>query len=153
MSNLTEERIAEFREAFELFDKDQDGCITIDELATLMKALNLPATDQEIQNMKSEVDVDQNGNIEYKEYISLIARRVRDVDLEEEMIEAFKIFDTNNDGHLSKDELKVVMQIIGEKLVGEPISNEDLDIMWDEADTDQDGYIDYEEFCKVISNH
>lgn len=153
MSNLTEERIAEFREAFELFDKDQDGCITIDELAALMKALNLPATDQEIQNMKSEVDVDQNGNIEYKEYISLIARRVRDVDLEEEMIEAFKIFDTNNDGHLSKDELKVVMQIIGEKLVGEPISNEDLEIMWDEADTDQDGYIDYEEFCKVISNH
>lgn len=153
MSNLTEERIAEFREAFELFDKDQDGCITIDELAALMKALNLPATDQEIHNMKSEVDVDQNGNIEYKEYISLIARRVRDVDLEEEMIEAFKIFDTNNDGHLSKDELKVVMQIIGEKLVGEPISNEDLDIMWDEADTDQDGYIDYEEFCKVISNH
>jgi Ca2+-binding EF-hand superfamily protein len=153
MSNLTEERIAQFREAFELFDKDQDGCITIDELAALMKALNLPATDQEIHNMKSEVDVDQNGNIEYKEYISLIARRVRDVDLEEEMIEAFKIFDTNNDGHLSKDELKVVMQIIGEKLVGEPISNEDLDIMWDEADTDQDGYIDYEEFCKVISNH
>jgi Ca2+-binding EF-hand superfamily protein len=153
MSNLTEERIAEFREAFELFDKDQDGCITIDELSVLMKALNIPPTDQEIQNMKSEVDVDQNGNIEYKEYISLIARRVRDVDLEEEMIEAFKIFDTNNDGHISKDELKVVMQIIGEKLVGEPISNEDLDIMWDEADTDQDGYIDYEEFCKVINNH
>jgi Ca2+-binding EF-hand superfamily protein len=153
MSNLTEERIAEFREAFELFDKDQDGCITIDELSVLMKALNIPPTDQEIQNMKSEVDVDQNGNIEYKEYISLIARRVRDVDLEEEMIEAFKIFDTNNDGHISKDELKVIMQIIGEKLVGEPISNEDLDIMWDEADTDQDGYIDYEEFCKVINNH
>jgi Ca2+-binding EF-hand superfamily protein len=153
MNNFSEDKIAEFREAFELFDKDQDGCITIDDLAALMKALNFPPTDQEIQNMKSEVDVDQNGNVDYKEYISLIARRTRDVDMEEEMVEAFKIFDTNNDGHISKEELKVVMQIIGERLVGEPISDEDLNTMWDEADTDQDGYIDYDEFCKVINNH
>jgi calmodulin len=153
MSNLTEEKIAEFREAFETFDKDQDGALTVDELADLMKSLNNPPTEQEIINMKAEVDVDQSGNIDFKEYITLIARKMRDTDMEEEMVEAFKVFDSNNDGLISKDELKFVMQVLGERVWGETISEEDLNIMFGEADKDMDGYINYQEFCNIINEH
>ena len=37
--NLTEEQIAEFKEAFSLFDKDGDGTITTKELGTVMRSL------------------------------------------------------------------------------------------------------------------
>ena len=36
---LTEEQIAEFKEAFSLFDKDGDGTITTKELGTVMRSL------------------------------------------------------------------------------------------------------------------
>ena len=35
---LTEEQIAEFKEAFALFDKDGDGTITTKELATVIRS-------------------------------------------------------------------------------------------------------------------
>ena len=36
---LTEEQIAEFKEAFDLFDKDGDGTISTGELGTVMDSL------------------------------------------------------------------------------------------------------------------
>ena len=39
LDELSEEQIAEFKEAFKLFDKDGDGTITIEELGTVMKSL------------------------------------------------------------------------------------------------------------------
>ena len=45
---LTEEEIAEFREAFSLFDKDCDGAITIFELGNAMRALGQNPTEEAV---------------------------------------------------------------------------------------------------------
>ncbi len=41
VDSLTEEQIAEFKEAFSLFDKDGDGNITTKELGTVMRSLGV----------------------------------------------------------------------------------------------------------------
>ncbi len=46
---LTEEQIAEFKEAFSLFDKDGDGTITTKELGTVMRSLGQNPTEAELQ--------------------------------------------------------------------------------------------------------
>lgn len=48
---LTEEQIAEFKEAFSLFDKDGDGTITTKELGTVMRSLGQNPTEAELQEM------------------------------------------------------------------------------------------------------
>jgi calmodulin len=48
----------ELREAFALFDKDNDGCITSKELYTVMHGLRLQITEQEIADLINNVDVD-----------------------------------------------------------------------------------------------
>jgi len=48
----------ELREAFALFDKDNDGCITSKELMTVMNGLRLQITEQEIVDLINNVDVD-----------------------------------------------------------------------------------------------
>lgn len=48
---LTEEQIAEFKEAFSLFDKDGDGTITTKELGTVMRSLGQNPTEAELQDM------------------------------------------------------------------------------------------------------
>ena len=62
---LTEDRISQFREAFEMFDKDKDGYITFKELADIMKNLGHGPSDQELNDMINEVDIDGNGNIDF----------------------------------------------------------------------------------------
>ncbi|KAJ6760124.1 hypothetical protein OIU79_025067 [Salix purpurea] len=74
---LTEEQIAEFKEAFSLFDKDGDGCITTKELGTVMRSLGQNPTEAELQDMINEVDADQNGTIDFPEFLNLMARKMK----------------------------------------------------------------------------
>uniref|UniRef100_A0A7N5KCR9 EF-hand domain-containing protein n=1 Tax=Ailuropoda melanoleuca TaxID=9646 RepID=A0A7N5KCR9_AILME len=64
---LTEEQIAEFKEAFSLFDKDGDGTITTKELGTVMRSLGQNPTEAELQDMINEVDADGNVTWFYKQ--------------------------------------------------------------------------------------
>ncbi|CAG8760325.1 13486_t:CDS:2 [Cetraspora pellucida] len=142
---LTEEQIADFKEAFGLFDKDGDGSITLKELGDVMKSLGHNPTETELRDMINEVDLDNNGTIDFNEFLNMMARKVKDSDIEEEIKEAFKVFDKDGNGLISAAELKVVMSSIGEKL-----SDEEIDEMIHEADVDGDGQINYEEFVKMM---
>jgi len=73
-----------------------------------------------------------------------MARKMKDTDTEEELIEAFKVFDRDGNGFISAAELRHVMTNLGEKL-----TDEEVDEMIREADVDGDGQINYEEFVKM----
>ena len=137
--NLTEEQIAEFKEAFSLFDKDGDGTITTKELGTVMRSLGQNPTEAELQDMINEVDADGNGTIDFPEFLSLMARKMKDTDTEEELVEAFKVFDRDGNGLISAAELRHVMTNLGEKL-----TDEEVDEMIREADVDVCCYV-----CRV----
>ncbi|KAF1319348.1 Calmodulin, partial [Globisporangium splendens] len=142
---LTEEQIAEFKEAFSLFDKDGDGTITTKELGTVMRSLGQNPTEAELQDMINEVDADGNGTIDFPEFLTMMARKMKDTDSEEEILEAFKVFDKDGNGFISAAELRHIMTNLGEKL-----TDEEVDEMIREADIDGDGQINYEEFVKMM---
>ncbi|VDI53673.1 calmodulin [Mytilus galloprovincialis] len=137
---LTEEQIAEFKEAFSLFDKDGDGTITTKELGTVMRSLGQNPTEAELQDMINEVDADGNGTIDFPEFLTMMAKKMKDSDSEDELKEAFKVFDKDGNGFISAAELRHVMTNLGEKL-----TDEEVDEMIREADTDGDGQVNYEE--------
>eukprot|EP00462_Mataza_sp_D1_P018554 CAMPEP_0175138228 /NCGR_PEP_ID=MMETSP0087-20121206/10231_1 /TAXON_ID=136419 /ORGANISM="Unknown Unknown, Strain D1" /LENGTH=98 /DNA_ID=CAMNT_0016421105 /DNA_START=87 /DNA_END=383 /DNA_ORIENTATION=- len=73
--DLSEEIIAEFKEAFALFDKNGDGTITTKELGTVMRSLGQNPTEAELQDMINEVDVDGNGTMDFFEFLLMMTRR------------------------------------------------------------------------------
>jgi calmodulin len=74
----------------------------------------------------------------------MMARKMKDTDSEEEIREAFKVFDRDNNGFISAAELRHVMTSIGEKL-----TDDEVDEMIREADQDGDGRID----CELRRTH
>ncbi|KAK9002571.1 hypothetical protein V6N11_025242 [Hibiscus sabdariffa] len=142
---LTDDQISEFKEAFSLFDKDGDGSITTKELGTVMRSLGQNPTEAELQDMINEVDADGNGTIDFPEFLNLMSRKMKDTDSDEELKEAFRVFDKDQNGFISAAELRHVMANLGEKL-----TDEEVDEMIREADVDGDGQINYEEFVKVM---
>ncbi|VDM47849.1 unnamed protein product [Toxocara canis] len=146
--------VTEFKEAFSLFDKDGDGTITTKELGTVMRSLGQNPTEAELQDMINEVDADGmrffffeclntsfagNGTIDFPEFLTMMARKMKDTDSEEEIREAFRVFDKDGNGFISAAELRHVMTNLGEKL-----TDEEVDEMIREADIDGDGQVNYE---------
>nr|AFD50641.1 CaYin1 NES [synthetic construct] len=144
--HLTEEQIAEFKEAFSLLDKDGDGTITTKELGTALRSLGQNPTEAELQDMINEVDADGNGTIYFPEFLTMMARKMKDTDSEEEIREAFRVFDKDGNGYISAAELRHVMTNLGEKL-----TDEEVDEMIREADIDGDGQVNYEEFVQMMT--
>ncbi|KAI0244604.1 Calmodulin-2, partial [Massospora cicadina] len=142
---LTEEQVAEFKEAFSLFDRDGDGSITVKELGTVMRSLGQNPTEAELQALINDIDTDGNGTVDFAEFLTLMARNMKNADSEEEIREAFKVFDKDNNGYISAAELRHVMTNLGEKL-----TDKEAEEMIREADADCDGQINYEEFVKML---
>ena len=92
---------------------DGDGTITTKELGTVMRSLGQNPTEAELQDMINEVDVDRNGTIDFPEFLTMMARKMRDTDSEEEIKEAFKVFDKDGNGYISAAELRHVMTNLG----------------------------------------
>ncbi|XP_031840021.1 calmodulin-alpha isoform X1 [Nomia melanderi] len=144
---LTEDQVAEFKEAFMLFDKDEDGTITMAELGVVMRSLGQRPSETELRDMVNEVDQDGNGTIEFNEFLQMMSKKMKGADGEDELREAFRVFDKNNDGMISSKELRHVMTNLGEKL-----SEEEVDDMIKEADLDGDGMVNYEEFVTILTS-
>ncbi len=145
IDDVPENRLKEYRHAFELFDKDNDGWITATELSQVMRSLNQEPSNREIEEMIAEVDIDGNGRIDFEEFVILMNKRGKESDAEEEIINAFRVFDKDGNGLIGSSELRHIMTTLGDKL-----TEDEVEMMIREADVDGDGYINYEEFVRMM---
>lgn len=74
---LTDEQIADFREAFSLFDKDGDGTISAKELGIVIRSLGQNPTEKELQELINQADEDDSGTIDFQEFLSLMAHKLK----------------------------------------------------------------------------
>ena len=73
---LSEDQLVEIKEAFNLFDTDHSGTIDAKELKAAMRALGFDVKKEEIIRMLNEVDADNSGEIEFKEFVKLMTGKM-----------------------------------------------------------------------------
>lgn len=141
--SLSEEEIKGLKTMFTNMDTDKSGTITYEELKTGLARLGSRLSEAEVKQLMEAADVDGNGTIDYIEFISATMHRYR-LERDEHLYKAFQYFDKDNSGYITRDELEIAMKEYGmgdEASIKEVIS---------EVDTDNDGRINYDEFCTMM---
>ncbi|KAF7840628.1 calcium-dependent protein kinase 2-like [Senna tora] len=141
--NLSEEEIKGLKAMFTNMDTDSSGTITYEELKTGLARIGSQLSEAEVKQLMEAADVDGNGSIDYIEFISATMHRHR-LERDEHLFKAFQYFDKDNSGYITRDELETAMTQHGmgdEATIKEIIS---------EVDADNDGRINYEEFCAMM---
>ena len=140
--NLSEEEISGLKEMFKMIDTDNSGQITFEELKIGLKKFGANLNESEIYDLMQAADVDNSGTIDYGEFIAATLH-LNKVDREDHLVAAFAYFDKDGSGYITKDELQKACEEFG-------LGDASLEEMIREADQDNDGRIDYNEFVAMM---
>lgn len=94
MEELSEEQIEEFKEAFSLFDQEGKGYIYTKELGTVLRSLGIHTSDEEKNEFINRYDTSGEGIIYFNDFLEIIVNKIAETKPEDELMEAFKLFDT-----------------------------------------------------------
>jgi Ca2+-binding EF-hand superfamily protein len=75
-SRISRDPDYELRLAFDMIDTDSSGTISMAELRGLMKKCNQMLSDEEINAIMSEFDVDGNGELDFDEFKQLMVSNI-----------------------------------------------------------------------------
>ena len=142
---FTDAELESFREAFAFFDKDGDGTMNCEDLGLALRSIGLLVTNKEGETLKRRVDPDSNGVLDASDFISCVAELSNKPDSEDEVKNAFSIFDKMENGMLERDEMRHVFTRIGDTL-----SNEELANFFALVDFHGDGYVRMEDLLSLF---
>eukprot|EP00802_Teleaulax_amphioxeia_P011180 Tamp_11210.p2 GENE.Tamp_11210~~Tamp_11210.p2 ORF type:complete len:216 (-),score=49.12 Tamp_11210:71-718(-) len=144
-TGLSDEQMQEIREAFDLFDTDGSGFVDVRELKIAMRALGFDVKKSEVREMVAEITKPDAESVDYDEFVQLMTVKMASRDSKHEILKVFKLFDDDHTGKISFSNLKRVIHMVGERLTDDEIQE-----MIDEADRDGDGELGEEEFYRVM---
>eukprot|EP00457_Paulinella_chromatophora_P008436 gb/GEZN01008469.1/.p1 GENE.gb/GEZN01008469.1/~~gb/GEZN01008469.1/.p1 ORF type:complete len:151 (+),score=29.00 gb/GEZN01008469.1/:99-551(+) len=139
---LGDVKVAKFKDAFSLFDKQNTGQVSTKDLGTLMRAMGSNPNNGEIQDLINEVDASGSGFITFPDFLTCMRREFRPPHSEDDLMKAFKVLDKNGSGTISVKELSQHL-----KELGEPFSDEETAEFQKLAGS---GDVNYGEFIKKV---
>jgi calmodulin len=144
---LSPEDEVKFTAAFDLFDANGDGEIDSGELQALMTKLGYKPHDDDIAELIALADQNDDGTINSREFLQLMVGAVKDRALKAQYISQFKLYDKNENGLISSDEVLRVTHI----LTPDPdVPDDEIKTLMALADTNGDGQVDYDEYVHMI---
>ncbi|KAK2706601.1 uncharacterized protein LOC136030000 isoform X2 [Artemia franciscana] len=143
---LTEDQVSDFKEAFMLMDKDEDGVIDSSELALVLRFLGQRPSDGDLCRLVKEFSQFRKGSVEFNEFLQLMSKSLKEsLNSPIELLEAFRVFDKNGRGWILATEFRNAMINMGDKM-----NESDVQALLKEADVRGDGRILYEEFVSLL---
>lgn len=143
---LSEEQIAEYQETFNLFDNRGDGKIFAHQLGEVLRAMGQNPTEAEVR--KCGYHNEPDTRISFETYLPILQTidKNKDCSRLEDFIDGFRVFDKEQNGTINSAEMRHLLTTLGERL-----SEEECECLLNGLEDNQ-GNIQYEEFCKSVIN-
>ncbi|KAJ7537583.1 hypothetical protein O6H91_11G012500 [Diphasiastrum complanatum] len=132
------------KDMFDMIDGDKSGFLTFEKLKAGLPKISPQVTESEVKLMLEAADINNNGFLDYSEFVTLMIN-IHRADNDEHLRKAFNNFDTVGSGYLGLDELK--------RALSDEVGPNDLDTINNilhELDMDKDGRLSYEEFASMM---
>ncbi|KAI3449972.1 hypothetical protein Pfo_006637 [Paulownia fortunei] len=142
--HLSVEEVAGIKEAFDMMDSEKRGKINLEEFKIGLQKLGHQIPDTEIQILMEAADVDGDGTLNYGEFVA-VSVHLRKMANDEHLHKAFAFFDRNGSGYIEIEELR---DALSDEDGGN--SEEVVNAIMHDVDTDKDGRISYEEFAAMM---
>jgi Ca2+-binding EF-hand superfamily protein len=107
-SQIPPERVAEFKQTFDHFDKNRNGVLSQLEFKGCLSAMGDEKTDEQMAVLMKQVDPAGTGSCKFNEFMQFMIRVTQDQDSEDEIIAAFKLI-TNDADVITADQIRSVM--------------------------------------------
>lgn len=143
---IPQEAKDEIAEVFELFDADKSGCIDRQELYVGIRAMGFNVTQQDIEAIFREKDVENLGYLVFKQFREVIGQKLQERKPEEEFKQVFALFDKEHTGRIGIREIKRVCMELGKT----DLTDDDMNAMIRQFDTDGDGFITQAAFVRMM---
>lgn len=141
MAELNEELIKEYQECFSILDKDNDNMLTREEIKQVIKGVQPPMDDEEINAFMEAGGIGQKAD--EPTFRKAMTKKMTLVNTKDEIIEAFKTFDTDGTGKIGRAELSQMFKVLGDGL----ISEEHLEVFFKKCfSKDNPDVMDYNEW-------
>jgi calcium-dependent protein kinase len=141
-SRLTDDEVKKLKDAFQKIDVNGDGMLTLDELKNAINQ-NPEVHVMNIEQIFKTIDTDNSGVINYTEFLAAsIDKRIY---LQEDKLrDAFKLFDEDKSGKISKSEISKVLKF--------KKSGTEMTKLFEKYDLNGDGEIDFDEFLNMMKD-
>ncbi|CAD8052575.1 unnamed protein product [Paramecium primaurelia] len=140
----TQKELQDLQEEFQRLDENNDGFLSKEELLKgyLQIQTDHKLVEDEVERILQIIDINQSGQIDFSEFCMAAMNQEKLLSVQR-VEQAFKIFDQNGDGFISKKELEAVMGDLGDDVWNQILTD---------CDNNGDGQISYEEFVKMLKN-
>ena len=133
--DIPEDKVAEYKESFDMFDRNKKGKITINDITKIMKNFGYPLSKDEAKKMVSSVDSSGDGEVDFEEFVMLMEKHIHNIS-DDPVLQAFRDFDKNDDGKITNYEF------VG----GNKFSDKEVDELFKECEIKDEGELEYENF-------
>jgi len=144
---LSEQQISRARDAFNSLDIKKNSRIKVVEIETCLKKLGHNIKPDWLEKIESTIDTEGTGYIQFEEFCEIIRKKMKADEDERELREMFRILDKEKRGEVNTNELRWIL-----KQLGDDLTENDIDDMIADVDTDGSGWVDYEEFSKLMTS-
>jgi calmodulin len=144
---VSEDQVKQAKTVFEKFDKRGQAKISTNDLGPAFRSLNLTVKPDALKEWADSVDDDATGFIDLNGFLIILARKMQDDQDEKDLREAFRVLDKNKRGEIDVEDLRWIL-----KGLGDDLTDEDVDDMIRDTDTDGSGFVDFDEFYKLMTS-
>ncbi|XP_070538778.1 uncharacterized protein [Ptychodera flava] len=147
--SFTTKEIEDFKEVFLAYDRFHTGNIRVKELRKLFKACGQNVSDAELFHISNHFYTDGKKTISFPDFMKVMEGRARKSCHEEDLREAFTVFDKERTGRFDALQFQHVLESIR---VTEKLEQDEIEKFMKEIDVNKDGNIDYEELLSIIKH-